>query len=88
MPTTTGGETINERLTRLRAELVRVRATIARSETNGGSFNIGGAAVTQIAYERAISRERDLNAQIAQLESRLTGSLGGLAMATAVTRMH
>ncbi len=88
MPTALGGETINERLTRLRAELVRVRATIARSETNGGSFNIGGASVTQIAYERALSREREINTQIAQLEARLAGSQAGLAMATAVTRMH
>ena len=34
MPTATGAETIGERLTRLRAELARVRATIQRSKTS------------------------------------------------------
>lgn len=74
MPTATGAETIAERLTRLRAELTRVRATIARSETNGSEFRTGGTAVTQIAYERALDRERKLTEQISTLEARLVGS--------------
>lgn len=74
MPTAIGGETIGERLTRKRAELVRVRATIARHENNGAASNIDGAAVTEIAYERAQQRERGLVADIARLEARLTGS--------------
>lgn len=74
MPTATGGETITERLTRLRAELARVRLVIERSENNGSSFNLGGTAVTQIAYERALDRERKLTADIATLDARLAGS--------------
>ena len=73
MPTPSGGETVQERLTRLRKELVRVRETIARAENNGSSFNIGGSQVTQVAYERAISRERQLETQINALEARLEG---------------
>ena len=62
MPGPLGQETIGERLNRLRAELTRVRKTIARHEDNGQSHNIGGAAfVTEIAYERAIKRQADLD---------------------------
>lgn len=88
MPTASGGETIDERLIRLRNELTRVRATIERSENNGGSFNIGGAQVTQIAYERAIKREKQLEEQIRVLEARLAGGRTGLRKATTVTRMN
>lgn len=87
MPTTTGAETIGERLTRLRADLARVRATIQRSETNGSQFSLGGTAVTQIAYERAIERERALTAQIADLEARLAGSSARSGVAYTQTRM-
>lgn len=87
MPTSTGAETIGERLTRLRTELARVRATIQRQETNGGSFSIGGTAVTQIAYERALQRERDLTAEIATLEARLGGSGARPGIALTQTRM-
>lgn len=87
MPTTTGAETIGERLTRLRADLARVRATIQRSETNGSQFTLGGTAVTQIAYERALERERALTAQIADLEARLAGSTARSGVAFTQTRM-
>ena len=87
MPTATGGETIGERLNRLRADLARVRATIQRQETNGSQFNLGGTAVTQIAYERALQRERELTAEIAALESRLSGSAARPGIAVTQTRM-
>lgn len=87
MPTSTGAETIGERLTRLRADLARVRATIQRSETNGSQFTLGGTAVTQIAYERALERERALTAQIADLEARLAGSTARSGVAFTQTRM-
>lgn len=74
MPTATGGETIDERLVRLRADLARVRNTIARHETNGQSFNMGGAQVTQIAYEHAVRRQTDLQSEILGLEQRKTGT--------------
>ena len=70
----TGGETIGERLTRLRNDLTRCRETIARAENNGGSFNMGGVSVTQIAYEAAQTREVRLMREIANLERRLTGA--------------
>lgn len=74
MPTEQGGETIGERLTRLRESLTRVRDTIARAETNGTEVRIGlGTTVTQIAYEQAQTREKELEAQIAGLERRLAG---------------
>lgn len=73
MPTLSGGETLGERLTRLRCELARVRETIERAENNGISFNIGGSQVTQVAYERAIKREKQLENQIATLEARVEG---------------
>ncbi len=87
MPTVNGAETIGERLTRLRTDLARVRATIQRQETNGGSFNIGGTAVTQIAYERALQRERELTADIATLVARLSGSASRPGIALTQTRM-
>ena len=87
MPTATGAETIAERLTRLRAELARVRLTIARSETNGSDFRTGSTAVTQIAYERALGRERELKAGIATLEARLAGSPARPGVAYTQTRM-
>lgn len=74
MPTPTGAETINERLSRLRTDLVRVRASIARGENNGAASNIGGAGLTEIAYERLVERERKLGSDIATLEARLAGS--------------
>lgn len=74
MPTDTGAETIGERLKRHRAELSRVRETIARAETNGAMNALGGVTVTEIAYERALGRQRDLEASIAGLEARLAGS--------------
>lgn len=81
MPTETGGETIAERLTRLRTELVRVRSTIARHENNGQATNINGVQITEIAYERALDRQRELQSQIAVLEARLAGSTARPAVA-------
>lgn len=76
MPTDdpSGRETIGERLTRLRADLARVRLTIAREEQNAQSYNLGGTAATEIAYDRAITRARELEQQIASLEDRLDGN--------------
>jgi hypothetical protein len=74
MPTETGAETIGERLTRLRTDQARVRATIARHENNGAGFTMGGTTVTEIAYERALDRDRELSREIAGLEGRLAGS--------------
>lgn len=75
MPGPLGQETIGERLNRLRAELARVRDTIARHENNGQSHNIGGAAgITEIAYERALKRQAGLEVDIATLEARLGGA--------------
>lgn len=75
MPTEHGGETIGERLDRLRTELARVRATIARSETNGAETRLGlGTSFTQVAYEQAQARERKLEGDIARLEKRLSGA--------------
>lgn len=74
MPTPQGGETIGERLKRLRTDLTRVRETMARAETNGQANNLGGVQITEIAYERARARERELMAQISTLEARLAGS--------------
>lgn len=87
MPTAKGGETIGERLTRLRAELARVRQTIARNETNGGSFNMGGTQVTQIAYERALAREQSLQREIVGLEGRLAGTAARPGIALFATKM-
>lgn len=87
MPTPTGGETIDERLARLRASLARVRATIARAESNGASNSIGGSAVTEIGYERAIQREKQLTADIGILEARLSGSSARPGVGVTVTRM-
>lgn len=87
MPTPTGGETIAERLTRLRVELARVRTTVERAETNGQAFNLGGAAVTQIAYEQALRRRSEIEAEIRNLEARLAGSRARSGIAIAQTRM-
>ncbi len=84
MPTAIGAETLGERVKRLRSELVRVRATIARAENNGAANNLGGTAITEIAYSRALSRERELEAEIARYEARLTGS----AARSGVARIH
>ena len=84
----TGGETIAERITRLRADLVRVRATIARSEDAGQQPSIGGVAVTEIAYERALKREASILQQLAELESRIGGGYNQTAIAQLQTVMH
>jgi len=73
--TPTGGETIGERLARLRTEITRAREVIARVENNGASFNMGGVAITQAAYESAQVRERRLMLEISELERRLTGAV-------------
>lgn len=82
MPTDLGSETIGERLARHRAALTRVRETIARHETNGQASNLGGTMVTEIAYDRALSRARELESAITALEARLAGSAArpGLAL--------
>ena len=74
MPTTTGAETIGERLKRLRTDLARVRESIARAENNGQANNLGGQAITEIAYERLAVREARLAGEVAALEARLAGS--------------
>lgn len=74
MPTTTGAETIGERLKRLRTDLARVRESIARAENNGQANNLGGHAITEIAYERLAVREARLAGEVAALEARLAGS--------------
>ncbi|GHC02039.1 hypothetical protein [Cerasicoccus arenae] len=88
MPTTVGGETISERLTRLRVSLANVRETIRRAEVNGASFNIGGTQVSQIAYERATRREKELQGEIKKLENRLSGNRRDSGMSTTVTRFN
>ena len=86
MPGPLGEETIGERLQRLRTELVRVRTTIARHENNGASNNIGGGAfVTEIAYDRALGRQRELQTDIANLEARLAGSSARASIAVTQT---
>jgi hypothetical protein len=87
MPTPTGGETIVERLERFRADLARVRATIARAENNGGQWAMGGMAVTEIAYERAVARAARLEAAIVALEARLSGSAARSGLAQLQTKM-
>lgn len=87
MPTPTGGETIGERLRRLRTELVTVRATITRQQTNGGTWAHGGTAVTEIAYERALDRQTRLTAEIGALEARLTGSAARPGVAQLATKL-
>ena len=86
MPKPTGAETIAERLTRLRAALVRVRNTIARVEDNGQASNITGHAITELSYDRALKRERELTAEIAALEARLAGAAPATSAAQLVTR--
>lgn len=88
MPTESGGETIGERLARLRSALVRTRATIERAENNGQSNNMGGALITEIAYDRALARERELTRDIATLEARLSGSKARPGIAVTRTVMH
>lgn len=92
MPTATGAETIGERLTRLRTELSRVRDTLARAEGNGASFAMGGSAgtqVTEISYERALKRRRELEREIGDLERRLAGGTRAAAgFATTKTVME
>ena len=87
MPTATGGETIDERLTRLRADLARVRQTIARAVANGQGFSIGGTAVSQVAYDRALQRQRELEPQITALEARKAGTGARPGLAVTVTKM-
>jgi hypothetical protein len=86
MPTEYGGETIDERLTRLRTTLTRVRGTIARHENNGAAWTTGGTTVTEISYERARDRERELMRDIRVLEARLGGKCQSQAV-RAQTRM-
>lgn len=87
MPTSTGAETIGERLARLRAELARVRDTIARAEGNGAEWQMGGTAITEIAYERAQARRRELEAEISNLEARLAGSAARAGLAQIAVRL-
>lgn len=86
MPTATGGETIGERLLRLRVDLVRVRETIQRSESNGQSFGVNSSSVSQIAYESALVREKKLMREIHKLELRLAG-VKRTGVAVTVTKM-
>lgn len=81
MPTSTGGETIAERLTRLREELTVVRATIDRTMKNGQTFGIRGTTMSQIAFDHVTRREAKLNTEIQSLENRLSnsGARSGLA---------
>lgn len=87
MPTSTGGETIGEALRRLRTELTRVRTTIERHENNGQQWAMGGTAVTEIAYERALSRSKQIAADIARLEARLSGSVARPGVAQLATKV-
>jgi hypothetical protein len=87
MPTETGGDTIGERLIRLRSALARTRATIERAENNGQANALGGTQVTEIAYDRALARERELVSEIAALEARLTGAVARRGIAVSRTVM-
>lgn len=75
----TGAETLIQRLDRLRGELVRVRLVIQRQEENGASWAVGGAQVSEIAYERALKRSRTLETEIAKLEQKMAGGAGKFA---------
>jgi hypothetical protein len=88
MPTATGGETIDERLTRLRTELSRVRNSISRGLDNGTAYQIGGVAMTEIRAEWKERREKQLEAEIRTLEARKAGSRSGLRSAQTITRMN
>lgn len=84
MPTATGGETIGERLTRLRAELVVLRAAHTRALKNGSSFSMGGVAVSSHAIESYRAQERALTSKIARLEARLSGTCDATNIANTV----
>lgn len=81
-------ETIGQRLIRLRTELARVEATIDRHEKNGGSWSIGGSSVTEISYNRALKRKRDLRDDILRLENRLNGTSRRSGIAQTKTSME
>lgn len=68
--------------------LSRVRETLSRSEENGQANNINGTQITEIAYERAVARERVLLRDIAALEARLTGSEARPGIAVTRTRFE
>lgn len=87
MPTPTGGETIGEALKRLRSDLASLRASRKRAQDNGQSSNLGGAAVTEIAYERYAEREAAITSQISGLEARLSGSGARPGIALTVTKL-
>jgi hypothetical protein len=88
MPTANGAETIGERLDRLRTELTRVRVTLNRTLDNGQANALGGAQITEIAYEQAQKRETKLVSEISALEARLTGSAARPGLAVTVTRFE
>jgi hypothetical protein len=87
MPTATGAETIAERLLRKRTELAAVRTALARSTVNGESFNLTGAAVTQVAFEKLEAREVRLAAEVRRLEARAAGAGFPTALAHTQTRV-
>ena len=87
MPTPQGAETIGERLRRLRDDLTRVRAALARQTENGASFGVPGVQATEIAFERLSARERALALEIAGLEGRLAGSVASPAVVQLQTRL-
>lgn len=64
-----------------------VRATIARAESNGQAFSVPWTQVTEIQYERALARQRELEQEIAQLEARRAVTRQRQGLATFGTRM-
>ena len=76
-------------MTRLRTELARVRAVIARADTNGISFTVNGISVSQIQYDTALKRQTRLETEIGCLEARLAGvQYHGGGIATTKTVVH
>lgn len=73
MPTATGKETIAEKLTRLRADLVDVRTAIKRATLLGSSFSDRGVSFSSVAIADLRSRERNLELEISRLEDRVAG---------------
>lgn len=74
MPTSTGQETLDERIARLRGELATTRTAIERIKTNGRSFDMGGAIVTQAGLANLESTATRVAGDLRRLEAlRATG---------------
>lgn len=81
MPDANGSETLPERLTRVRAEVARLRAALDAQIDSGAEKSTGVFRIAEVDFKKLEARLRIKERELAALESATLGDAAGVSAA-------